>query len=74
MNKEGKDFCEQLNILRLQKIPNHFYKEEQVNLTTYKTLKDWRIGGGWGSGEWGGVEEEEGGEEERILTADMIKF
>lgn len=39
-NKDGEDSCEQFNTLRLQKIPNHFYKE-QVTLTTYKILKDW---------------------------------
>lgn len=40
-NKDGEDSCEQFNTLRLQKILNHFYKEEQVTLTTYKILKDW---------------------------------
>ena len=43
MDKDGEDSCEQFNTLRLQKIPNHLHKEEQVTLTTYKTLKDWRI-------------------------------
>jgi len=40
ISKEREDLCEQFNTLRLQKIPNQFYKEEQVTLTMYKTLKD----------------------------------
>lgn len=40
INKEGEDSWEQLNSLRLQKVSNDFYKEEQVTLITYKTQKN----------------------------------
>lgn len=40
INKECENSCQQLNSLRLQKVPNDFYKEVHITLTTYKTLKN----------------------------------
>lgn len=61
ISKEGEDSCEQLNSLKLQKIPNDFHKEEQVTLTTSKTLKNWRIS-------------EEKKKWKYVLPGDVIKF
>lgn len=59
--KDVEDSWEHLNSLRLQKVPKIFYKEEQVTLTTYKTLKNWRIS-------------EEKKKWKNVLPHDVIKF